>query len=338
MKDATTSEPASPARPPLIDRFGRIKKKLRLSLTDRCNYRCLYCMPECPVWKPRADILRFEELHALVGLFTGQFGIEQVRITGGEPLMRKGAAGFVEMLQSARPAGLRRVSLSTNGAMLSRAAAPLAAAGLDDVNVSLDALSPEVFSRMTGGGRVRDVLRGIESARRAGLRVKINAVVIRGLNQEQVVPLTEWAVAEDLPLRFIEFMPLDGRGFWSEDKVVAEKEILASVSERFDVSALPRTNDPASYYLLDSRFQLGIIATVSNPFCASCDRVRLTADGRLFSCLFASTGVDLREALRAGRFDALDSLVRDAIWNKPPGFIERRNRGRAEVSMNVLGG
>jgi cyclic pyranopterin phosphate synthase len=338
LKNATTSEPASPARPALIDRFGRVKKKLRLSLTDRCNYRCLYCMPECPVWRSRTDLLRLEELHALVARFVGKFGIEQVRLTGGEPLVRKGVARFVEMLQSVRPAGLKRVSLSTNGAMLARAAAPLAAAGLDDVNVSLDALSPEMFSQMTGGGRVHEVLRGIESARRAGLRVKINAVIIRGLNQEQVVPLTEWAAAEDLPLRFIEFMPLDGRGFWSEDKVVAEKEILASVSERFDVSALPRTSDPASYYLLDSRFRLGIIATVSNPFCASCDRVRLTADGRLFSCLFAPAGIDLRKALRAGRFDAVDSLVRDATWNKPRGFIERCNRGRAEVSMNVLGG
>ncbi len=338
MKIAATSEAASTARPALADRFGRIKKKLRLSLTDRCNYRCLYCMPECPVWKPRADILRFEELHALVGLFVGKFGIEQVRITGGEPLVRRGAARFVGMLQSLRPAGLERVSLSTNGAMLSRAAGALAAAGLDDVNVSLDALSPALFSSMTGGGRVSDVLRGIESARRAGLRVKLNAVVIRGLNENEVVPLTEWAVAEDLPLRFIEFMPLDGRGFWSEDKVVAEKEILTLVSERFDVSALPRTNDPASYYLLDSKFQLGIIATVSNPFCASCDRARLTAEGRLFSCLLASAGVDLREELRAGRLDALDSLVREAIWNKPAGFIERRGRGRGEVSMNVLGG
>jgi cyclic pyranopterin phosphate synthase len=329
---------ADTARPAIADRFGRVKRKLRVSLTDRCNYRCVYCMPECPVWKPRADILRFEELHALVGFFVRRLGIEQVRLTGGEPLVRRGVAGFVRMLADLRASGLNRVSLSSNGVMLARFAGALARAGLDDVNVSLDAISPALFSRMTGGGQVRDVLRGIEAARKAGLRVKLNAVVIRGMNQDEIVPLTEFAVSEDLPLRFIEFMPLDGRGFWSADKVVTEREILALVCERFEVSATERTNEPASYYLLDSKFQLGIIATVSNPFCARCDRVRLTADGRVFSCLFAPAGVDLREALArsAGGAESLDSLVREAIWNKPAGFIELRGRG--EVSMNVLGG
>lgn len=319
------------------DRFGRVMRKLRVSLTDRCNYRCVYCMPEHPSWNPRSEILTFEELRTLVEIFVSRFGIEQIRLTGGEPLMRKGVCEFVAMMRGLRTLGLRRVSLSSNGAMLEAYAADLARSGLDDVNVSLDSLSPERFARMTGGN-VRDVLRGIDAARRAGLGLKVNAVIIRGLNECDVVPLTEWAAREAIALRFIEFMPLDSRGMWSADKVVGRDEMLTSLAESFDIAAMAPTNDPASYYMLDSKYTVGIISTVSNPFCASCDRIRLTADGRMFSCLFSPSGVDLRRQLREhGASERLAARIESAIFLKPRGFVEFRDRP-SEIQMNVLGG
>lgn len=324
--------------PALSDSFGRTMKKLRVSLTDRCNYRCVYCMPECPTWKPRDEILSLEELHAVVAHFVRRCGIDQLRLTGGEPLVRHGAVDFIAMLHDLRQSGLRRVSLSSNGALLGKFAAALKQAGLDDVNVSLDSLSPERFALLTGGGDVREVLSGIESARAAGLAAKVNTVVIRGFNETEVVALAEWACREDLPLRFIEFMPLDGRGFWSVDKVFGEKDILARLSERFAIAPLPRTSDPATCYLLDGRSRVGIISTVSNPFCAQCDRIRLTADGRLFSCLFSPAGINLRDALRRGEHSSLDRAISEAVWNKPRGFIEKQALAHREVSMNVLGG
>lgn len=322
----------------LSDSFGRTMKKLRVSLTDRCNYRCVYCMPACPTWKPRGEILSLEELHGMVAHFVRRFGIEQLRLTGGEPLIRHGAVDFVAMLQDLRESGLRRISLSSNGVLLGKFAAALTHAGLDDVNVSLDSLSPERFALLTGGGDLREVLSGIESARAAGLPVKVNTVVIRGFNEGEVVALAEWALRENLPLRFIEFMPLDGRSFWSADKVFAEKEILARLSEHFHIAPVARTSDPAATYLLDDRFKIGIISTVSNPFCAQCDRIRLTADGHLFSCLFSPAGTSLRDALRRGDGSSLDSAIIEAVSNKPRGFMEKQALVHREVSMNVLGG
>ncbi len=330
-------EHGGPARA-LCDSFGRTMKKLRVSLTDRCNYRCVYCMPECPTWKRREEILTLEELYSIVARFVRRFGVEQLRLTGGEPLVRRGAVDFVAMLRDLRGSGLRRTSLSSNGVLLGKFARALRQAGLDDVNVSLDSLSPERFAMLTGGGNLREVLSGIESARAAGLAVKVNTVVIRGFNESEVVALAQWAMREDLPLRFIEFMPLDGRGFWSADKVFSEKEMLARLSERFAIDPLARTSDPARCYLLDGRFRLGIISTVSNPFCAQCDRIRLTADGHLFSCLFSPAGVNLRDALRRGEDFALDSAIGQAVWSKPRGFVEKQAPVHREVSMNVLGG
>jgi len=315
-------------------------KKLRISLTDRCNFRCVYCMPECPVWGPRNVILSFEELHHLAGVFVGRFGVEQIRLTGGEPLLRGDAPRFVSMLQSLRAAGLRRVSLSTNGAMLARYARELAQSGLDDVNVSLDSLSGERFHQITGGGDLREVLRGIESAREAGLAVKLNAVVMRGTNDADIPALAAWAYRADIPLRFIEFMPLDSRGLWSSDKVFTEREIVARLARDFQLTPLPRTAEPASYYLLNGHFRLGVISTISNPFCARCDRIRLTADGRLFACLFSPAAVDLKSALRPTiNSDLLESRMEAAIRNKSRGFVERSaSIDRGNIPMHVLGG
>ncbi len=329
------------AQPPqLRDRFGRTMKKLRLSLTDRCTFRCVYCRPEWPVWGPREVVLSLEELHHLAGVFVSRFGLEQIRLTGGEPLLRSGAPRFVSMLQSLRAAGLRRVALSTNGALLARYARELADSGLDGANVSLDSLSPARFQQITGGGNLREVLRGIESAREAGLPVKLNAVVMRGTNDTEIPALAAWAYRAGIPLRFIEFMPLDSRGLWSPDKVFTEREIVALLARDFEVKRLARTEEPASYYLLNGHFRLGVISTISNPFCARCDRIRLTADGRLFACLFSPAGVDLKSALRPTvNPDLLESRIEAAILNKSPGFVDRSaSMERGNVGMHVLGG
>ncbi len=325
----------------LTDSYGRVARKLRVSLTDRCNYRCVYCMPECPVWGPRENLLSFEELYALVSVFVSRFGVEQIRLTGGEPLMRSGAADFIRMLGTLCSSGLRRISLSSNGVLLGRLAGKLAEAGLDDVNVSLDSLTPDRFAQITGGGNVSDVLNGIEAARRAGLPVKVNTVVIRGFNETEVVGLCRWACREQISLRFIEFMPLDARGFWSEQKVFSEREILAVLGHHFELGSMETTDEPATYYTLDGKFQIGVIPTVSRPFCARCNRVRLTSDGRLFSCLFSPSGLDLRTPLRSGTVEpVIESLIAGAVRQKPRGFVELRDSARCgrEVSMNVLGG
>ena len=335
----TETAPAQLQTRSLDDQFGRTMKRLRVSLTDRCNFRCVYCMPECPVWGARQELLSFEELRLLTGIFVTRFGIEQLRLTGGEPLLRRGAARFVAMLSGLRDAGLRRVSLSTNGALLARDARGLADAGLDDVNVSLDSLSPERFREITGGGSLRDVLDGIDRAREAGLPVKINAVIMRGANDADVLPLAEWAYREQLPLRFIEFMPLDSRGLWSPDKVFTERELIATLSREFEIAPMPRTSEPASYYLLNGAFRVGVIPTVSNPFCSRCDRIRLTSDGRLFACLFSPAGVDLKQTIRATLDrDALESRIRAAIFNKPRGFVEKSALINGHAGMHVLGG
>jgi GTP 3',8-cyclase len=336
IENATARTQASHAR----DRFGRTVKKLRISLTDRCNFRCVYCMPECPVWGPKEVVLSLEELYHLAAVFVGRFGVEQIRLTGGEPLLRRGAPRFVSMLRRLRAAGLRRVSLSTNGALLARYARELAESGLDDANISLDSLSSARFHQITGGGNLREVLRGIDSAREAGLSVKLNAVVMRGTNDTEISALATWAYHANIPLRFIEFMPLDSRGLWSPDKVFTEREIVARLAWQFDIESLARTDEPASYYLLNRHFRLGVISTVSNPFCSRCDRVRLTADGRLFACLFSPAGIDLKGALRPEiNSTLLESQMEAAIWNKPRGFVERStSMDRGNVGMHVLGG
>jgi cyclic pyranopterin phosphate synthase len=260
-------------------------------------------------------------------------------LTGGEPLLRRGVARFVAMLSELRCEGLRRISLSTNGALLARYARDLADAGLDDLNVSLDSLSPERFRQITGGGNLRDVLHGIDRAREVGLPVKINAVVMRGTNDADVLPLARWAYRENLPLRFIEFMPLDSRGLWNRDRVFTEHELIEVLSREFEVTPMARTSEPASYYLLNGSFRLGVISTVSNPFCGSCDRIRLTSDGRLFACLFSSDGIDLKDALRVSHDpDALESRIRAAVFNKPGGFVEKSALMNGHAGMHVLGG
>lgn len=323
---------------PLSDSRGRVKRKLRLSLTDRCNLRCHYCMPEHPRWLAKATLMNAAELQRLVGLFVRSLGIQELRLTGGEPLLRPDLVDLVRALGALRERGLERIALSSNAVRLAPRAAALRAAGLDDLNISLDAVEPERFAALTGG-RLEPVLEGIAAAVAAGLPVKLNCVLIRGANEDQVRPLTAWARARGLPLRFIEFMPLDGRQGWATDKVYREDEILAQLRGEEALVAEPRNSDPASYYRYADGYRIGVISTISKPFCQSCDRLRLDAQGRLYTCLFSASGCDLLTPLRAGADDAaLLALIRTAVWHKPAGYAEQPGYVERPITMHHLGG
>ncbi|TXH04206.1 MAG: GTP 3',8-cyclase MoaA [Nevskiaceae bacterium] len=329
--------PLRPAR--LQDQYGRRKRKLRVSLTDRCNLRCPYCMPDQPQWLPKAQILRQEELLRLLTLFVGELGIGELRLTGGEPLLRKDLDAIVESCGRLRALGLQRISLTSNGLLLADRAAALRRAGLDDVNVSLDALDESIFARMSGGrGSAAAVTRGIVAARDAGLPVKINTVVMRGHNEGEIPALVRWARQQRIPLRLIEFMPLDGGGAWSAERVVPEAEMLAPLRAAFSLEAMPATDEPARYYRVDGDYELGVISTISKPFCQRCDRLRLTATGELYACLFSAKGRDLRALLRDGADDAqLLAAVRDHVWHKERGYAATGYVERP-ISMHALGG
>lgn len=324
----------------LTDQRGRQKHKLRISLTDRCNFRCPYCMPEDPHWLPRQQLLSFEELQRLCKLFVSHLGIKQIRLTGGEPLLRNDIDQCISAINQLRDQGLERISLTTNGILLPRLADRLKAAGVDDINISLDSLDPERFLRLSGGrSHPDDVIRGIHAAVAAGLAVKLNTVVIKDYNDEEILPLVQWAMSQNLPLRFIEFMPLDGNGNWSRDKVVSEEEILHTLRSEYSLQQAPATQEPATYYRLDEHYRLGIIPTISNPFCQSCNRLRLTATGELYACLFSAKGRDLREGLRSGLSDEeIEAIIRGHVWHKEEGYAVSQGYVERPITMHTLGG
>lgn len=321
----------------LVDRHGRRKRKLRLSLTDRCNFRCRYCMPEQPQWLPKKQLLSRTELAQLAGLMVDS-GIEQIRITGGEPLLRSDAVACVAAINQLRASGLKRISLTTNGSYLAGKLDALLASGLDDINISLDALTPSVFEAMRGHV-ITPVLEGIAAAQRAGVRFKINTVLIRGGNEGEILPLLDWAMALGVELRFIEYMPLDAPGRWSQEQVYGEAELLALLRTRYAVRALPRGSEPAALYEIDGGYRLGVISTVSNPFCGSCDRLRLTARGELYTCLFAQTGTPLGAMLREGVTPLeLRARIHRAVWNKDAGYAAQPGPVERPILMHGLGG
>ncbi len=287
----------------LRDAFARPLASLRISVTDRCNMRCRYCMPEEDyVWLRRESILTFEEITRLVRVFAGQ-GVDKVRLTGGEPLLRHDLPTLVALLS--REAGIADLSLTTNGVLLAPEADALRGAGLGRVTVSLDTLRPDrllAFSRST---RHADVLAGIAAARRAGLDpVKVNTVVVRGFNDDEVVDLIEFGHRAGVEVRFIEYMDVGGATRWSRDTVVSQQEILDVLGRRYGaITPLVRGVSPAERFQLPDGTTFGIIASVTTPFCGSCDRSRLTADGTWFLCLYAGRGIDLRQALRGGATD-----------------------------------
>jgi len=321
----------------LTDRHGRVKRKLRVSLTDRCNFRCRYCMPERPQWMPRKEMLSRDELVALAGLFVDE-GVEAIRVTGGEPLMRADALACVAALSGLRARGLRRLSMTTNASRLAPLLPALRAAGLDDLNISLDALDPQRF-RALRRAEIGPVLEGIAAAQELRVPFKLNTVLIRGQNDAEILPLTAWAMARGAALRFIEYMPLDAPGNWTKDAVVGEAEVLAALRERYDVQCLPRSHGPATEFLLDGHYRLGLITTISNPFCGSCDRLRLTARGELYPCLFASGGPDLGRTLRqGGSRGELLTTIRAAVWSKGAGYVAHGGPVERPILMHGLGG
>ncbi|HEV3231099.1 MAG TPA: GTP 3',8-cyclase MoaA, partial [Candidatus Dormibacteraeota bacterium] len=286
--------------PPLVDRFGRIADDLRLSVTDRCNFRCVYCMPaEGLRWLPREEVLTFEEQLRLVRLFAA-LGVRTVRLTGGEPLVRADLPELVAMIAGALPDV--DLSMTTNGHRLGELAEPLARAGLRRVNVSLDSLQAARFHRVTRRDDLPRVLEGLAAADAAGLRpLKINAVMVRGVNDDEAVDFAALARARDWHVRFIEYMPLDAGHEWTREQVVPSEELLARIDAAYPVRRADEDGpEPAVRYLFadGAPGSVGFIASVSEPFCGSCNRLRLTADGHFRTCLFALDEVDLRGPLR----------------------------------------
>ncbi|MEB3754347.1 GTP 3',8-cyclase MoaA [Acinetobacter sp. MD2(2019)] len=320
----------------LIDQFQRQKRKLRISLTDRCNFKCSYCMPDHPEWLAKHDILSFEELEQFCEVMV-KLGINQIRLTGGEPLMRKGVVSFIYRLNRLRVLGLTRISMTTNAYYLEHYADELKKAGLDDLNISLDSIRPETFLDMTKKP-LAPVLAGISAAQKANIPIKINCVLVQGQNDQQVLELVQCAYQQQIELRFIEYMPLDQPQHWAREKVVIEDEIIDILSPHFQLEALPRNHDPATVYLLNQSYKLGIISTISKPFCQTCDRLRLTATGELFTCLFANTGTPIRALLKPERQQDLIQQILDAVWYKKAGYIAYQAAPIRKISMHSIGG
>jgi cyclic pyranopterin phosphate synthase len=327
---------------PLRDGHGRLIGDLRVSVTDRCNFRCQYCMPAAGLpWLDRDEVLRFEEITRLVGLMAAM-GVHDVRLTGGEPLVRRDFPRLVEMLREIED--VADLSITTNGFLLERDAEALVRAGADRFNVSVDSLQRDRFFELTRRDALPQVLRGIEllASFPEAHPIKINAVAIRGFTEEEVLPFADLARRSPYEVRFIEFMPLDADHAWSADQVLTGEEIRAAVHAVYPLEPEPREPSATAkvYRFADGRGKLGFINPVSEPFCADCNRIRLTADGRLRTCLFSLHETDLRGPLRARADDhELERIIRDAVWRKElkhhvgePGFIQPAR------TMSAIGG
>jgi GTP 3',8-cyclase len=328
----------------LVDSYGRTVTDLRVSLTDRCNLRCTYCMPaEGLDWLPSPTLLTDAEIVRLVRVAVERLGVTEVRFTGGEPLVRKGLVGIVEQVTALRPRP--QVSLTTNGIGLARIATGLQSAGLDRINVSLDTLDRARFIELARRDRLTDVIEGLAAAAAAGLTpVKVNAVLMRGINEGEAPALLRWCLERGYELRFIEQMPLDAQHGWRRDTMITAEEIFAALGTEFDLEPEGdevRGTAPAETFLVNGGpGRVGVIASVTRPFCGNCDRVRLTADGQVRTCLFAREESDLRGALRAGASD--DELARRweaAMWTKKPGHdIDDPGFLQPARPMSAIGG
>ena len=334
------------------DVYNRPVKDLRISVTDRCNFRCTYCMPmEEYVWIDRQEILTFEEITRLARLFVG-LGVDKIRITGGEPLVRKDLHRLVKML-NALDSELD-ICLTTNGSLLCDQVDDLAAAGLKRINVSIDTLDPEKFKQITKRGDLEKVLEGLFAAKRAGLGpIKINAVVERGLNDDDIVPLVEFAREHSFSMRFIEYMDVGNANNWISERILSKKEILERINERYPLKEVGRDNGSApsvDYEFVDGRGEVGVIASVTEPFCSSCTRARLTADGKLVTCLFSTHGHDLKTLIRSGSTDEQLIELISSVWGarndrysderltamkSPEGYQPKQHH---KIEMITLGG
>jgi len=330
----------------LADAYGRVATDLRVSLTDRCNLRCAYCMPpEGLDWLPGAEVLTDDEIVRLITIGVERLGITTVRLTGGEPLLRKNLELLVADIAALSPTP--DIALTTNGIGLAARAQKLAAAGLKRINISLDTLDPDTFAQLARRRRLPDVLAGITAARDAGLApVKINTVLLRGVNDHEAFDLLRWAMAEQVQLRFIEQMPLDPQHGWKRDEMITADEIRARLGQHVELvedpeDALTRGSAPAELFrVAGTGYSVGIIASVSKPFCGACDRVRLTADGQIRNCLFARTESDLRTPLRSGASDSeLAARWVAAVASKQPGHgINDPSFLQPDRPMSAIGG
>jgi len=329
----------------MIDPFGRSITYLRVSLTDRCDFRCVYCMAEQPEFLPKAEILTLEEIERVCAAFMCK-GVERIRITGGEPLVRRGAIGLIERLGGwLGGGGLKELTLSTNGGQLVRFAKPLAAAGIKRINVSLDTLDPEKFRAVTRWGDLSKVLAGIDAALEAGLKVKINTVALKGVNQDELAELMVWAHGRGMDLTLIETMPMGGSDADRVEQYLPLSIVRAALAERFTfVETDHRTGGPARYVgVAQTGGRLGFITPLTHNFCENCNRVRLTCTGTLFMCLGREDAADLRGPLRASSDDEmLHEAIDDAIARKPKGhdfMIDRRHAAPAVArAMSMTGG
>jgi len=324
----------------LVDGFGRVHRDLRISVTDRCNFRCTYCMPaEGLDWMAREDLLTYEELTRVARVCVERFGFDGIRLTGGEPTVRANLPVLIEQLSSL---GVD-LSLTTNGTTLTNLAPTLVAAGLERINISLDSLNRERFEQITRRDELDKVLEGIDAAVGAGLApVKINCVVMRGVNDDEIVDFARFGRERGVTVRFIEFMPLDAQGEWTNEQVVTKDEIIAAIGEVFPLEPVTeRESDPAARWrYVDGGGEFGVIPSVTEAFCESCDRVRLTADGMLRHCLFATRELDLRTLLRSGATDGdLTEAITAEVGAKWAGHqINQVHFIRPARSMSQIGG
>jgi cyclic pyranopterin phosphate synthase len=327
----------------LPDQLGRVARDLRVSVTDRCNLRCRYCMPaEGLPWLAKPEMLTDDELVRVIGVFVG-LGVQQIRLTGGEPMLRRSLVDVVRRVAALEPRP--RIAMTTNGIGLDRLAQPLADAGLDRVNVSLDTIDPQEFADLTRRDRLHDVELGLKAASAAGLTpVKVNAVAMRGINDHSVADLLQWCLDRGYELRFIEQMPLDAQHGWDASTMISSEEIRDRLAERFTLTPLPaadRGSAPAELFLVDGGpVTVGIIASVTAPFCAACDRTRLTADGQVRNCLFSQKETDLLGPMREGASDSqLAALIQGEMWRKAPGHgIGTAGFVQPDRPMSAIGG
>ena len=347
----------------LVDSFGRIGKKLRISVTDKCNMRCTYCMPRGKVrWFDEHNILDYSEIARLVSILA-DLGIERIRLTGGEPLLRPNLENLIIGLTKIK--GIKSISMTTNGVLFGKKARALKAAGLEGVNISLDTFRPARFKEITGINSINKVIEAINAAERVGLNVKINTVVIRGWNDDEIVDFANFARDTGHIVRFIEFMPLDGSGIWQSNLVYTKREMIDLITRNLggivplndcpncdisDTNDMDHKNNSIKYYnqnhksdpatlfsFCDGRGAIGFISSMSEPFCASCDRMRLTSDGRLLACLFENPGYDLRNMLRSGKTNYyIKKKITENVMKKPEGIIKIIKTNSLKPSLNLM--
>ncbi len=327
---------------PIIDSFGRIHTSLRVSVTDRCNIRCFYCMPEVVRFLPQHEVLTFEEIFRVVRIGS-ELGVTKIRLTGGEPLVRAELWKLVEMLVTL--SGIEEVTLTTNGILLAEQAVALKRAGLRRLNVSLDSIDPAMFQQITRRPGLEKVLAGIMAAKDAGFdSIRLNAVSIKGLTESEIGPLAQFARQHELDLRFIEFMPLDADGAWERNQVLSGSDVVKIIEAEvgaLELAARPDLRQPAvDFQYVDGRGRVGFINSVSEPFCESCNRMRITAEGKFRNCLFSTVEWDLRELLRSGADDRqLAERIRECVAAKKAGHgMDSDEFLRPQKSMYQIGG